>query len=266
VSQVAGTTVLTVAYDGGPFSGFARQPNAPTVQGRLEEALGTVLRRPVDIVCAGRTDAGVHAAGQVVSYPAAEGDPDARELLRSLNALCGPDIVLREARSAAGRFSARHDALSREYRYRLVPGPVPPLFLRDVAWWVKGRVDPDAMQRAADSLKGRHDFASFCVADSAARVAAETAMGTVRDIDLLEVTRCVELGEEHLMVRIVGRSFLHSMVRIIVGTLVEVGKGRRPETWPAEALEARERAAAGQTAPACGLTLWEVRYPAGSVW
>ncbi|HEY3318609.1 MAG TPA: tRNA pseudouridine(38-40) synthase TruA [Coriobacteriia bacterium] len=262
---MSGTTVLVLAYDGAPFSGFARQAGRATVQGRLEEALATALRRDVVTECAGRTDAGVHALGQVVSFPSAEGDPSGAELLRSLNALAGPEIVVREARSAPAGFSARHDALSREYRYRLVPGPVPPLFLRGVAWWAKGALDIAAMREASEALVGEHDFASFCVAETAQRVRETTSIGTVRSIDLLELGTACELGESHLVVRVAGRAFLHSMVRIVVGTLVEVGRGKRPPAWTAEVLAAKDRAAAGRTAPAHGLTLWHVAYEDG-VW
>jgi tRNA pseudouridine38-40 synthase len=248
-------TVLTVAYDGAAFHGFARQEAVLTVQGRLEEALGTVLRREVEIECAGRTDTGVHALGQVVSFAAREGDPDAQTLLRAVGALAGPEIVVTGVRDAAPGFSARHTALAREYRYRVVPGPVAPLFLRHVAWWAKGTLELSAMREGASHLLGEHDFRSFCVADSA------DGKRMVRDIEVLEIEPACELGEHCIVVRVVGRSFLHSMVRIVVGTLVEVGKGRRDPAWIGEALSACDRAAAGPTAPPHGLTLWHVTYP-----
>jgi tRNA pseudouridine38-40 synthase len=250
-------TVLTVSYDGAPFAGFARQAGRETVQSRLERALATALRRDVRVECAGRTDAGVHALGQVVSFSSGTEDPEDAVLLRALNALAGPEVVVSRVRRAAAGFSARHSAVSREYRYRIVPGPVPPLFLRHDAWWVKGDLDLGAMRRASAALIGEHDFASFCVSATAARV------GTVRSVDLIEVTSEPEMGERCAVVRIAGRAFLHSMVRIVVGSLVDVGRGRRPESWMAEALAARERAAAGPTAPPCGLTFWRVTYPEG---
>ncbi len=250
---------LTVSYDGTPFAGFARQPEQETVQGRLEDALRTALRRDVVTVGAGRTDAGVHAFGQIVSFDAAGDEADMGALLRSLNALVGPDIVVREAREARPGFSARFDATAREYRYRLVVGSVPPLFLAHTAWWVKPRLDVHAMREAARTLLGEHDFRSFCVTDSA------LGKNTVRELILLEVEPAVELGEACLVVRVVGNAFLHSMVRVIVGTLVDVGVGRREIGWVGDALAARERGAAGQTAPAHGLTLWEVEYPE-DVW
>ncbi|MGV8082186.1 MAG: tRNA pseudouridine(38-40) synthase TruA [Coriobacteriia bacterium] len=249
------TIALVVAYDGARFAGFARQPGLTTVQGRLEDALTTVLRTKVEIVGAGRTDAGVHALGQVVSYEATGREPEDAVLRRSLNALAGPGIVVREVRRARPGFSARFDAIAREYRYRLVTGPVPPLFLEDVAWWVKRDLDVEAMRTGARTLLGEHDFRSFCVAESA------EGKRTFRRIDSIEIAEEEHLGERCLVVRVIGNAFLHSMVRVIVGTLVEVGAGRRDAEWVAEVLEARSRAAAGPTAPAHGLTLWRVEYP-----
>jgi tRNA pseudouridine38-40 synthase len=248
-------TVMTVAYDGAGLHGFARQDGLQTVQGRLEEALQTVLHRVVTTVGAGRTDAGVHALGQVVSFESAPEDPDPQALLRSVGALAGRGIVVTAVRQAARGFSARHSAVAREYRYRIVPGPVAPVFLRDVSWWRKGTLDLPAMRAGAACLLGEHDFRSFCVAVSA------EGKRTVRDIELIAIEPEVELGEHCVVIRVVGRSFLHSMVRIVAGSLVEVGLGRRPPAWIGEALAARDRAAAGPTAPAQGLTLWHVAYP-----
>jgi tRNA pseudouridine38-40 synthase len=249
------TIVLTLSYDGGRFAGFARQPGQVTIQGRIEEALRTALRREVETVGAGRTDAGVHALGQVMSF-AAEGDePDAHNLLRSLNALTGDGIIITEVRHASGDFSARHSAVAREYRYRLVPGPVPPLFLAPFAWWVRGTLDLGAMRAAGETLLGEHDFRSFCVAASA------EGQRTSRRLDAIEIGPETVLGEHSVVVRIVGNAFLHSMVRVIVGSLVEIGLGRRSPTWMAEVLEARDRTAAGPTAPPEGLVLWHVEYP-----
>jgi tRNA pseudouridine38-40 synthase len=250
-----GTTVLTVSYDGRPFAGYARQPEQVTVQGRLESALAIALRREVVTACAGRTDAGVHALGQVVSFATQASDIPNRDLFRSLNALAGEGISVVEVRSAPAEFDARHSAVAREYRYRIVTGPVPPLFLRDHAWWVKGSLDLGAMRAAGAELLGEHDFRAFCVAGSA------EGRRTVRTIDLLEVEPACEMGEHCIVVRIAGRSFLHSMVRIIVGSLVEVGRGKRPASWLGEALDSCRREAAGPTAPPHGLTLWHVTYP-----
>ena len=258
------TLAMKVAYRGEPFSGFARQPEQLTVQGELERALEVLLRRPVETTCAGRTDTGVHARGQVVSFDvldeelAAMDERDAaRErfasLRRSLNAVTHEDIVVREVWQAADGFSARFDAVAREYRYFLATGPTPPLFMRDFSWHV-GALDVDAMHRASRCLIGEQDFKSFCRASSA------VGKPTCRNLMEVSFEPLERAGEELLVVRVVGSSFLHSMVRTLVGTLVEVGRGRRPESWVAEALAARDRTAAGECAPAQGLVFWAVRY------
>jgi tRNA pseudouridine38-40 synthase len=250
---------LTVAYDGRPFAGFARQPGLDTIQGRLEGALGTALRREVETVGAGRTDAGVHALGQVVSFDACAGDPDPARLRRSLDALTGEGLVVREARLARAGFSARFDATAREYRYRIVDGAAPPLFLERFAGHCSAKLDVEAMRSASTCLLGEHDFRSFCVAESA------EGKSTTRRLDVLEIAEEEHLGERCVTVRLVGNAFLHSMVRVIVGTLVEVGAARRDTEWVLAALETRERAAAGPTAPAHGLVLHAVEYP-DDVW
>lgn len=245
---------LTVSYDGTELAGFARQPGQDTVQGRLETALGTLLRTPVSTVGAGRTDAGVHALGQVVSYEATGTEPEPRAFIRSMQALCGPEVVVTGVRKAEPGFSARFSAIGREYRYRIVPGPVAPVFLRGFAWWTSTSLDLGAMREAAQCLLGEHDFTSFCVKESA------VGKSTTRRLDTIEVLSSQTMGEHCIVIRIVGNAFLHSMVRIIVGSLVEVGRGKRPPEWIREVLDARDRSQAGQTAPACGLTLWHVDY------
>ncbi len=250
-----GTTALTVSYDGAAFHGFARQPGLVTVQGTLESALGTLTGREVTIVGAGRTDAGVHAHGQVVSFARQPGDPQSGRLQLGVNALAGPEVVVTGAREAVDGFSARYDAVLREYRYLLVAGPTPPLALRGRAWWLKKPLDLDAMREGAARLVGEHDFRSFCVTESA------RGRRTIRDIEEIEILRSCELGEECVVVRVAGRSFLHSMVRIVVGSLVDVGRGKRDPAWISSALEACRREAAGITAPPQGLVLWHVTYP-----
>ncbi|MDI6712686.1 MAG: tRNA pseudouridine(38-40) synthase TruA [Anaerosomatales bacterium] len=246
---------LRVSYDGAGFAGFARQPGLRTVQGELEQALATCLRCPVQTVGAGRTDAGVHALGQVVSFQETGGEPRLELLVRSLNALTGEDLVVQSAAYAEPGFDARRSALAREYRYHLVPGPVPPLFNRKTAWWVRRALDLEAMRLAAEPLIGEHDFAAFCVKESASKGP------TRRRVDLVEVLPSREMGEHVVVVRVVGNAFLHSMVRIIVGSLVEVGAGRRDPGWIEQALLSCDRAQAGPTAPPHGLTLWHVAYP-----
>ena len=258
------TLAMKVAYRGEAFSGFARQPEQLTVQGELERALEMLLRRPVETTCAGRTDAGVHARGQVVSFEVYEdelAEMDERDaqrarfasFRRSLNAITHDDISVRSIWQAADGFSARFDAQAREYRYALAVGETPPVFMRDFAWHVGPR-DIVAMERASRCLMGEQDFKSFCRASSA------IDKPTCRNVMEVSFSEEERFGEQLVIVKVVGSSFLHSMVRTIVGTLVEVGRGRKPESWVAEALAACDRTAAGETAPAQGLVFWEVRY------
>jgi tRNA pseudouridine38-40 synthase len=250
---------LTVAYNGADFHGFARQPGQTTVQGELEAALRTLFRHEIETVGAGRTDTGVHALGQVVSFelPAEVlADRSPERIRTSLNALTPSSIVVRAVAEKPPGFSARFSAREREYRYRYVFGEVEPLFLRPYAWWVPTRqpIDVQAMKRAAPSLVGEHDFASFCVAASAAE------RNTVREVLSITIFGTDHLGESCLVLQVRGTAFLHSMIRVIAGSLLEVGLGRREDSWLAQALAAKDRRAAGQTAPAQGLTFWRVRY------
>ena len=262
----AAELVLTVSYDGAAYAGYARQTgpdgtdNVATVQGEIERALGLLFRREVATVCAGRTDAGVHALGQQVATPITEeerAELDLGKLLRSLGGLLPDDIGVSDVRLEPAGFSPRFDCVAREYRYFLVSGSIRPVLLRDHAWWVRHDLDLDAMRKAAGYLVGEHDFRSFCSA-----AGAEAVTTTMRYVEGIEVLRDSHLGEECLCVRVVGNAFLHNMVRIIVGTLVDVGRGQRSPEWVADVLAARDRTAAGQTAPAYGLTFWKATYPA----
>lgn len=251
------TLSLTVSYNGAPFSGFARQPGQLTVQGELEQALSLVFRRPVEVVCSGRTDAGVHALGQVVSFDVANDELEGRNLYslrRSLNALTHEGITVREVEERQPGFSARFDAQWREYHYHVCLDEVPPLFMRDFSWYVHGQLDIDAMREAAAHLVGEHDFKSFCMAASA------VGKPTCRNVHEISLSREMIMGEGILTIKVVGNAFLHSMVRTIVGTLVMVGRGQRKPEWVREVLEARNRTAAGENAPAAGLVFWRVRY------
>ncbi|NTU88881.1 MAG: tRNA pseudouridine(38-40) synthase TruA [Actinobacteria bacterium] len=250
--------VLTVSYNGSAYSGFARQPKRTTVQGEIEHALGILFRREVLTTCAGRTDAGVHALGQHVSFEVMTEEVEGRsirKMTRSLNALTPEDIVIRDIRFMPEGFSARFDAKSREYRYRIVYSAVPPMFLREYAWWIREEsLDITAMRKAAQHLIGEHDFKSFCLASSA------VDKPTCRNVMEVELFEEGQLGEDCLVIRVVGNAFLHSMVRTIVGTLVEIGTGRREPAWVLDVMEAHDRNAAGPCAPACGLTFWSVSY------
>jgi len=253
------TLALTLAYNGKGFHGFARQQGQLTVQGELESALKTIFHREIQTVCAGRTDAGVHALGQVVSFGLSAKEAEARSLARlrnSLNALTGDLLVVSRVEEKERGFSARFSAVEREYRYRFVFGEVEPLFLRPYVWWVAGAepIDVQAMRQAADYLVGEHDFCSFCTAASA------VDRNTVREVLSINFFGMDHLGESCLVLQVRGNAFLHSMVRVIAGSLLEVGKGNRDPRWIKEVLEAKDRRCAGQTAPAQGLTLWRVRY------
>lgn len=251
------TVCLKLAYDGAPFSGFARQPGQLTVQGSLEDALAVLYRRPVETTCAGRTDAGVHARGQVVSFDLDEAEFGARScstLKRSLNALIDERAAVKDAWEAACGFSARFDAVSREYRYFIYEGADRPVLVADRVWHLKKPLDVEAMAEGASLLVGEHDFKSFCMAASA------EGKPTCRNVSEITIRREELLGERVIVIKVVGNAFLHSMVRTIVGTLVAVGAGRRAPSWVGEVLEARDRRAAGENAPACGLVFWRVDY------
>lgn len=241
------TVRLLLAYDGTGFHGWARQPGVRTVQGELEEALGRILGERPRLSVAGRTDAGVHASGQVASFegPAAF---DLARAQRAVNAMLGPEVVVLEAGLAPAGFDARHGATAREYVYRIRVADWPDPFTAPYVWHLPGALGLSRMRAAARHLTGERDFASFC--------RRPPGGGTVRDLRVLAVARA---GDE-VRVRAVANAFLHQMVRSLTGTLVAVGEGRmEPDAMP-EVLAARDRSAAGPVAPPQGLTLVRVRY------
>ena len=251
------TLSATLAYDGTPFCGFAKQPGQLTVQGEIEHALELLFRREVPVTCSGRTDAGVHARAQVVSFDVNEDELRDRTLAsiqRSLNALTHDAISVRAVERRPRGFSARFDAKWREYRYRICIDAAPPVFTHGIAWHIAQPLDVAAMDQAARHLVGEHDFKSFCMAASA------VGKPTCRNVHEISFHHEEIMGETILVVKVVGNAFLHSMVRTIIGTLVAVGRGQRKPDWVREVLEARDRAAAGENAPACGLTFWHVEY------
>ena len=251
------TLALTISYKGAAFCGFARQPGQLTVQGNLEEALQTLFAHPIQTVCAGRTDAGVHARGQVVSIDVTAADLENRtvsSIMRSLNALTHDDIVVLDVNEMPPGFSARFDARAREYRYFVVTGHAEPLFLRDFSWYVPGDLDVAAMEQASRCLIGEHDFKSFCKAVSA------EGKPTCRNVSNVSFSHVDYLGEQALCITVTGNAFLHSMVRTIVGSLVMVGRGQRSVEWMSDVLSACDRRAAGECAPAAGLVFWRVIY------
>lgn len=250
---------IDLAYDGEPFHGFARQPQLPTVQGELEEALGRVLGQPVATVCAGRTDRGVHALAQVVHLDVDRDVPAAARALDDLAAtrarldrLVGAPITIWRVQLAPARFDARFSATERAYRYRLADAPTLDPLQRHVVWHVGEPLSVGAMRTAGGLLLGEHDFASFC-----RRVPDRT---TVRRLDALTVARD---GDGTIAVRLRAPAFCHQQVRAIVGCLVEVGRGRRTAAWIGEVLDARDRAVAARVAPPHGLVLERVAYGRG---
>jgi tRNA pseudouridine38-40 synthase len=243
------TLKLVLEYDGSNYCGWQAQSDAPTIQGVLEQALAKILGERVRVSGAGRTDAQVHALGQVASFRSASHLP-VEALHRGLNSLLPRDVAIREVQDAPADFHARFSALGKVYAYRILNRPVrSPLRLRYV-WHVPQPLDLLTMAVAASYLRGTHDFASFQAAGSGVKT-------TERTLTELTVTRD---GEE-VVVRITAKGFLRHMVRNIVGTLVEVGRGARPPTDVKQILEACDRRLAGVTAPPQGLYLVEVLYP-----
>lgn len=239
----------TVAYEGTAFHGWAAQPGLSTVQGVLEAALERVLGTTTPLIVAGRTDAGVHARGQVISFDADDG-VDLGALRRSLDRLAGPDVAVHELAEAAVDFSARFSARSRRYLYRYLTTPAADPFRRRYAWHV-APLDVDAMSAAASLLVGEHDFAAFC------KVGAHG--GTVRQVSE-SLVEAGPGGEVRFWVE--AASFAHQMVRSFAGALAAVGHGRQSAEWVGNLVESADRAGIGNVAPACGLTLWLVRYTA----
>ena len=247
---------MTVAYNGAGFHGFAAQKSGVrTVAGELLAAVERVVGVPVDLTCAGRTDAGVHGWGQVVSLDLPAG-VDVAGLQRSLNKMLAPAVVVRSASVAADGFDARRWATGRSYRYTVVNRPVPDPFLAAFAWHIEEPLEVRSMQLACDALIGEHDFTSFCKKPPSSTIGAPPSMvRVVRD------ARWVDCGDGVLRFEIEASAFCHQMVRSLVGTLVAVGRGKKKAGDMAWILRSRDRSLASSPAPPHGLVLWEVTYP-----
>jgi tRNA pseudouridine38-40 synthase len=241
---------LDIAYDGTDFSGWARQPGRRTVQHVLESALETLLRRPVALTVAGRTDAGVHAVAQV-AHADLPSTVDREVLQRRLCRLLPPDVIVYQVRAVPPEFDARFAALRRHYAYRIAdrPWPAAPLRRRDTVLW-RRQLDELAMNEGARPLLGEHDFAAFC--------RAREASTTIRALHRLEWRR---EGDGVLTAAVSADAFCHNMVRSLVGALLAVGDGRRQPDWPGALLAAGRRPSDVTVAPAHGLTLVGVDYP-----
>ena len=222
------TLVLKVGYRGAGFSGYAAQEGQRTVESEVQRALETLLHRPCDLVCAGRTDAGVQAD---------ELNREPRRMWRSLMAITPEDISIRGLYLADEGFSARFDAVSRGYRYRIACGNAQPVLAWDHAWWLRSTLDVARMDEAAQALVGEHDFRSFCKVSSA-QMLLEDGRSTSRCVTRVRVREICEAGEDLVTIDVEGNAFLHNMVRVIVGSLVEIGAHRRSVQWLAQALEA----------------------------
>jgi tRNA pseudouridine38-40 synthase len=272
------TLKLTLAYDGTAYAGWQVQPGQSTVQQTLEAALEKVAGETIRVLASGRTDAGVHALGQVVGFQTDSGlSPEA--LRRALNANLPDDVAVLDVAEAPQGFHPISHAHRKRYRYVVHDGPVRDVFSRRFVWhYSGGRLDADAMHRAAAGLLGTHDFRSF----ETAGAERSTSVRTVFDIFVRRGEEGLGIGDwglavadqphthgdrslyldrdDFLTIEIEADGFLYNMVRAIVGTLVEVGRGRRPEPWPAEVLRATDRRMAGPTAPPQGLALVKVEY------
>lgn len=241
---------LTIQYDGTRYDGWQRQGNTDnTLQGRLEGVLSRMVGKPVEIQGAGRTDAGVHARGQVASVHLPEGYTP-QEVQNYLNRYLPEDVAVVEVVEVGERFHARLSATGKEYRYHIRMGSVPDVFARKYQYRVEDPLDLAAMEQAAGYLTGEHDFRSFCGN-------RRFKKSTVREVFHIGVEVC---GSDLTLIYR-GDGFLYNMVRILTGTLLEVGLGQRTPESMVDVLEARERTAAGKTAPAQGLVLQEVYYP-----
>jgi tRNA pseudouridine38-40 synthase len=248
ILRLVGTTVrLDIEYDGSRFSGWARQPGLSTVQGELEAALATVLREPVELTVAGRTDAGVHALGQVASFDTGAEVPP--ELAHRLNGIAAGDVSVTAAAVADDGFDARRDATSRSYSYRLLARPDPSPFEHGRSLWWPHRLEIAALEACAAALPGTHDFTAF----------TPTQTEHVRfERDVLEASW--KWDGSRAAFDITADSFMRNMVRVLVGTMLEVGAGRLAVEDFTRLLEGAPRSSAGETAPAHGLYLESVSY------
>lgn len=239
---------MTLMYDGTRYYGWEHQPGRDTIQGKLEAVLERMCGAAVEVIGAGRTDAGVHAKGMVASFQA-ETERAPEEIRDYLNRYLPDDIAVKEVREAAPRFHARYKAVGKTYCYTCFDGPVKPVFNRRYVTRLDAAPDLEAMRRAAAVLQGEHDFRSFCGNPKMKK-------STVRTVDTIEIVR----KGGYLYFNVHGTGFLQNMVRILVGTLLEVGYGRMKPEQMEDILEARDRRLAGPTAPPEGLCLMKVDY------
>lgn len=262
-----GALALVLAYDGAGFAGSQLQAGARTVQGEVEAALSDLFHEPIKAVFAGRTDRGVHAAGQVVSCPDVRPVWGLEAVAKALNSRFPDDLAITAIERRPGRFHARYDASWREYRYRIWSGMPQPL-VRHQVWQRSEPIDVGSMASAATSLLGRHDFAALASGGAGVPWSPwqDRPRGTVRTILRCHCRRMqpwwgpVHGDGQLLELRIVADGFLPRLVRNVAALLVDVGRGARPESWVDEVLASRDRRAGAGAAPPHGLTLWRVGY------
>ncbi len=245
---------MVVAYDGSGFHGFAANAGVPTVATTLAAAIETVLGHAVTLTAAGRTDRGVHALGQVVTFDVAAEELDLFRLQRSLNRMVGPTVAVRDITIVGPDFDARFSARSRRYRYHVLNRPEPDPFLAATAWHVERPLNRAALDLGCDPFIGEHDFAAFCRKPTRAD---DTEASLVRRV--LSAS-WHDAGEGLLHFDIEATAFCHQMVRSIVGTMVEVGLGRRSAGELVAVIRSGDRRFAGDVAPPLGLVLWSVHY------
>jgi tRNA pseudouridine38-40 synthase len=249
---------IVLAYDGSEFSGWQVQPDAATIQGTLASAIGRVTGEKVLPQGSGRTDAGVHALAQVATFALSESPIPPQNLVKALNDMLPPSIRVLEATEAPLQFHARKSAHAKTYHYRIYRGAVCPPFLARYVWHYPYPLDEDAIRQAASFVIGEHDFTSFAAVDS--ERGREDEISDVRSNVRRVFASTWERTREELLYVVRGSGFLHHMVRNLVGTFVLVGKGTLKPEDVATILEARNRSAAGATAPASGLYLVSVEY------
>jgi len=240
---------IGLEYDGTRFRGWQRQGHGPSVEAAVEEALSHVADEPVKVAAAGRTDAGVHALGQVAHFDTSA-HRTARSWLLGANSKLPPDVNARWVQEVATTFDARYSAIARTYHYLILNEATRSALRRDRSWWVHGNLDLMAMQAAAQPIVGEHDFSAFRAAQCQSR-------SPVRELQRLDLWR----SGPFVVVACRANAFLHHMVRNIVGSLVQIGRGDERPEWLGSILEGRDRRAAGMTAPGCGLYLTHVHYP-----
>lgn len=237
-----------LSYDGSNFSGYQVQPGKRTIQLEIEKALYTICKKDIKVVASGRTDAGVHAMGQIIHFDT-EIQMENWQWKKAMNALLPNDIQVKEVSEVNDHFHARYDVIGKEYRYFVNNSEDIDIFRRDYEAHFKEEINMGAMRQAADYVSGTQDFSSFCASNT-------SVVDKVRTIERIDILK----QDDRIEFRFVGNGFLYNMVRILVGTLLEIGSGKRNPVEMKTILKACDRTKAGKTAPAQGLFLWNVWY------